>query len=315
MVPCDGHLRPLADDIAPEADPGPPDELEAETGPGTERIGPPAGRLEHDEHRTGPSGERREPAESVEDPARPLESGWQVDEQQVHRPGLEKRTGQGQALVEGRRDEHGEPFEADPAGHGLDRVEAAVEVQPGDERTGRLGLGEELECECGSPARGLAPEGDRTGPGDPTRAEERIELGEPRRDDRDGGAGRRTPPRDPGRPRDGQGGGRRGDIRCIVHPLVRQRDRRERADDGAEGILAATRRGGAPAIPEGREGGVDVTQRTGHRTANIERMFYRVKVRTAWCGLLRRAAVRPSSCYTLAPVEAPRAPAAVLVGM
>jgi len=65
----------------------------------------------------------------------------QVDDQDVDRTTGEEHPSDRQALVEGVRREDDEPVETNAAGDGLDRVEGAGEVEPGDDRTVGLGLG------------------------------------------------------------------------------------------------------------------------------------------------------------------------------
>lgn len=70
----DDHLRPLAGDIPSEPDPCPTDEIELESGRLAERLAEArweVGRLEDDERRRGPAGERGESLESLGDPWRP----------------------------------------------------------------------------------------------------------------------------------------------------------------------------------------------------------------------------------------------------
>ena len=58
-VAGDGHLRPLADDVAPEPDPRPAGELEtnaARLGNGSRQTGRQAGWLEGNEERLGATG-------------------------------------------------------------------------------------------------------------------------------------------------------------------------------------------------------------------------------------------------------------------
>ena len=211
-VPGDDHLRPLADDIPPEPDPRPADELEPETGRLAERLAEArreVGRLEDDEHRPGPAGERGESLEPLGDrrrpttgrttgsrtgpgiaPAgrRPTATGGrppirQVEEEEVDRPPLDERPRDRQAVVDrvGRKDD--EPIEAHPACDRLDRIEAPGEIEPGDDRTARLGLGREAEGERRLAARQIAPDGDARLAREAAPAEDRVEGGEPGPDD------------------------------------------------------------------------------------------------------------------------------------
>lgn len=209
-VPGDDHLRPLADDIPPEPDPRPADELEPETGRLAERLAEArreVGRLEDDEHRPGPAGERGESLEPLGDRWCPAAgratgagaaagpagrrargtgdrlSGRQVDQQEVDRPPLDEHPRHRQAVVDrvGREDD--EPIEANPARDRLDRIEAPGEIEPGDDRTARLGLGREAESERRLAAREIAPDGDARLARETAAAEDRVEDGEPGPDD------------------------------------------------------------------------------------------------------------------------------------
>ncbi len=165
-VPRDHHLRPLADDVATEADPGAPGELQPEAGRLRDGVAEPAprgGRLEEDEKRGGPPGERGEAVETIGDaggPRAPLESRRQVDDEEVHRPATQEAARDRQALVEAVRRDDDEPLETDSAGDRLDRVEAPAGVQPGDDRTARLGLRDEAEREGRLAAPALPPQRD-----------------------------------------------------------------------------------------------------------------------------------------------------------
>ena len=91
-VAGDHGLRALADDVAPEPDPGPSGQFQAETGRlghgGREAAGG-SRRLEDDEDRVRPSGERGQAPEPVGDAGRTVRGGepaaGQVQEEQVHR--------------------------------------------------------------------------------------------------------------------------------------------------------------------------------------------------------------------------------------
>jgi hypothetical protein len=145
-VAGDQRLRPLTDDVAPEPDPRPPGELETDAGrlgDGGRQRPVDARRLEDDEQRLRPTGERRQPAEPVGDPGGLVRVGQaatgQVEDEQVDRPTGQQRATDGQALVERRGGDDDEPLEADAASDRLDRVEAARQVEPGHD--GSLGLG------------------------------------------------------------------------------------------------------------------------------------------------------------------------------
>ena len=127
-VAGDRHLRPLADDIAPETDPRSSGELEAEArrfGNGRGEPGRQAGRLEGDEERLRAAGQRGEPAKAIGDAGggrAGIRTRRQVHDEQVDRPAGEERAGDRQALVERFGGQDQEPVEAHAAGDGLDRV-------------------------------------------------------------------------------------------------------------------------------------------------------------------------------------------------
>ena len=192
-VPGDGHLHPLAHHVTAEPDPGPPGDLQAKAGHLGEGAGHGTGqsrRLEDDEEDAGHAGDRRQPAEPVRHARTPGATtdrrriDGEVDDEEIDRPTLDERAGHRQALVERVGSEHHQPFEPDAAGHGLHRVEAAREVEPGGDRAGRLGLRHESHGEGGLAARMVAPEGDAGLTGDAADAEDRVESSEPGGDDR-----------------------------------------------------------------------------------------------------------------------------------
>ncbi len=247
----DHGLRPLADDVASEPDPGPSGEFQAETGRlghGRGQAAGGTGRLEDDEDRVRPAGEGGQSPESIGDPGRAVRGGesaaGQVQEEQVHRAAGEERAGDGEALVQRRRGDDDEPFEIDAAGDSLHRIERAGEVQPGHHRSLELGLGRDPERE-GRPAAGaVAADGDTGRSGQAAGPEDRIERREPGVDDAVGGGtrggdrGRRIP----GEWRDG-----------------------ERAHD-----LRSCR---SPASLEGRHGCRHVRGKGRHRTVIVEHPF------------------------------------------
>jgi len=183
----------------------------------------------------------------------------QVDDEKVHRPTPEQRPGHREALVDRPRREHDEPVEGDPAGDRLDRVEAAREVDPGDDRAGRLRLRRQPQRERRTATRIRTAQGERGGARHAARTEDRVELREPGPDD----------PPDVGRAR------RRVEIR--------QRHRRERADDLADGLgdrlshpLRSCR---TPPRPKSREGRRHVWREGRHGGSIIEHLFYLVNPR------------------------------------
>ena len=150
-VPGDRHLRPLADDIPAEPDPVASAELEAERGglgdgPGKDRAK--TGWLE--DHETGlcPSSECGETSQAIGKLTRPTGSpSWQVEDEQVDRPTGQQRAADGKPLVEGRRIDYHEPFQPDAAGDRLDRVETPPSIQPGNDGSRGLCLGDDPESD------------------------------------------------------------------------------------------------------------------------------------------------------------------------
>ena len=200
-VASDVHLDPLADDVAAEADPRLAGELEMEAGRLTEgpvQAGRQARRGEEDEEGVGAPGEGGEAMEALgcaRSPAcasglrrfdgRALGRAFdgQVGDEEVDRSALEEGPGHRQALVERVRGEDDEPLEPDATGDRLDGVEPAGEIEPGDDGAGRLGLRDEAEGERRLAARVIAPDRQAGPPGDASRPEDRVEGGEPGRDD------------------------------------------------------------------------------------------------------------------------------------
>ena len=140
-VASDQRLRPLADDVAPEPFSRPPSELEAQarrSGDGGREVTGETRRLEHDEERLRATGERRQPAEPVGDTCRLVGRGQpatgQVEDEHVRRAAGQEHAADGEPLVERLGGDDHEPVEPDAAGDRLDRVEAARQVEPGDDR-------------------------------------------------------------------------------------------------------------------------------------------------------------------------------------
>lgn len=268
-VPGDGHLHPLADDIATEPDPRPPGDLQAEAGhlgEGSHQAARQPRRLEDDEEHIGPPGDRREPAEPVGETRTPgatssrrAGSGrelrgrsgidGEIGHEEVHGPTLDERTCHRQTLVERVGGEHHQPFEPDAPGHGLHRIEAAREVEPGGDRAGRLGLRHEPHGEGRLAARMVAAERDASLTGDAADAQDRIERGEPGRDDPAVNSWR--------------------DVGECRH-LGRQGHRGQRPDH----LPHRPRSCRSPASLKGRQGRRDIGGSVGHRPRMIEHLFY-----------------------------------------
>jgi hypothetical protein len=244
----DERLGPLPDDVATQADPRPSNELEANAGRlgdrGRETAGQ-ARRLEHEQHDLGPAGERGQSMEAVGDLGRSIDgrqpTAGQVEDEQVDRAAGEQAPGDRQALVErGRRDDD-QPFEPNTAGDGLDRVEAAREIQPGHDRALRLGFRGDPEGERRPAARAVTADRDAGRPGQAAGPQDRVERRETGPDDALVGAGRH--------------------LRNVVG-LGRDR---QRADD--------SRSCRSPASPQARDGGVHIGARGRHRTSRLEHLF------------------------------------------
>ena len=107
----------------------------------------------------------------------------QVEHQQVDRAAGQERARDREALVQAGRRDDDEPLEPNAAGHRLDRVEAAREVQPGHHRALCLGLRDDPQRE-GRPAAGaVAPDRDAGRLREAARSEDRIERGKAGVDD------------------------------------------------------------------------------------------------------------------------------------
>ena len=188
-VAGDLHRAPLPDHVPPEADPARPAELEPQAARLGDRGGEGASQrdgLEDEEQRAGPPGQRRQPAQPVPHPLagdRRVAAVRQVDHQQVHRAGGEQRAGHRERLLEVLRGQDDQPLGVDATAHGLDGVEGAGEVQPRDDRPAGLCLRGDPQRDGRAAGRGLPAERDRGGARQAARAEDRVQRGEPRRDD------------------------------------------------------------------------------------------------------------------------------------
>lgn len=252
-VPGDQRLRALADDVAPEADPRTPSQLQAETGrfgDGAGQTAGEAGRLQHDEQRLRSPGQGGETSEPVGDSGRPIRGSetatGQIQDEQVHRAPGEQRAADGQALVERLGGDDHQPFEADAPGDGLDRIEAPGKIEPSHDGTRGLGLRGEPEHEGRPTARSVAADGDARRARQAARSQDRVEGGKPGRDD----------------PVVGSGLGPRLDL----GRLIRKRRDRQRTDD--------PRSRSTPSSPEARDSGVHIGTRVRHRTVIVEHLFW-----------------------------------------
>ncbi len=246
-VPGDQHLRALTDDVAPEADPRAPGELQAQArrfGNRTRQTTSQPRRLQHDEQRLRSPGQCSQTPEPVGDRGRTIRGRktptGQVQDEQVHRAPGKQRTTDGQALAKRlRRDDH-QPFQADTPGDGLDRIETAREIEPGHDGARGLGLRGQSEDKGGPATRAVAADGHARRTRQAARPQDRVERGEPGPDD----------------PlvRSGLVAG------LDLGRLIRKRRDRQRPHH--------PRSCGTPASPQARDSGVHITTSGQHRTPN-----------------------------------------------
>ena len=243
------HLRPLADDVAPEPDPRSPGELEPDAGGLADRTAEARSqvrRLEDREADPGSTGEGCQAPEPIADGSAGGRAGArggtgveprrEIDDQQVHGPPGQQRARDRQSLVDVDRGHDDEPFRPDPPSDRLDRVERLGEVQPGHDRAGGLGLRGEAQREGRPAARQVAPEGDAHASRQATRSQDRVEGLEARRED----ACRVWLA-------DRPGAGFRLVFGCL------ERDGGEGPDDPADGLAEPRGSGRTPLRPKGRE--------------------------------------------------------------
>ena len=262
-VAGDQRLRPLADYVAPQVDPRPPGEFEADTGRlgdgGRETAGEARG-FEHDEECLRTPGERRQPAEPVRDPGRTVRgrepAAGQVEDEHVHRSPGQQRATDGQALVERLGGDDDEPLQPNATRDRLDRVETARQVEPGHDRTGRLGLRREAVDEGRPATRAVAADRDAGRARQAAGAQDRVEGREARVDDT------------VVRGRDGMG--------LVPWPDIGEW-RQVRGGRQGQGPVRDPRSCRSPASLEARHGSRHVRGEGSHRTLKIEHLFERIK--------------------------------------
>jgi hypothetical protein len=143
----------LADHVAPEPNPRSPGELQTNAGRlghGGRQAGSQARWLEGHEQRlraAGEGGEAAQPIGNTGGGRAGVRSQREVDDEEVHRSARKERGGDRQALVDRLRGQDDEPVEPDAAGGGLDRIEGASQIEPGDDRPVDLGLRRQSESE------------------------------------------------------------------------------------------------------------------------------------------------------------------------
>ena len=260
-APGDHDLGSLADDIATQPDPRPASELEADPRPLPDRGGHRAGEprwFEDEEGDPGPSGQGSKPAEPIGEPRGALGMGWQVDDEEIHGPARQERSGHREALIRIGRREDDEPFRPDPARYGLDRIEGIGEIQPGDDGATRLGLRGEPQGDGRPPAGEVAAQGE---------AHAARQAAGPE----DGVKRRKAGGVDAGGIRGDTGYRRaRPDIGRLVRVRIKLRQRRHR--QGPDHLAHGARRGRAPPRSKGRKGCRHVGGEVRHR-ASIEHLF------------------------------------------
>jgi hypothetical protein len=183
------HLCSLSDHVAAEADPRAADQLETDPGRLANRAGHArrqAWWLQDRQADPRPAGERAQPTEAVGDLGATLDPLRQVDDEEVDRPTREERTGDRDSLVDVRRRDDHEPLRLDASGEGLDRIERGGEIEPGHDRARCLGLRDEPQGNCRPAAREVAPERDPHAARQAARPEDRVQGGEPGREDPSG---------------------------------------------------------------------------------------------------------------------------------
>ena len=185
-VASDDHLRSLADDVTPEADPRSASQLETDScrlanggGDGLDE----ARRLQDHEADPGPPGQRREPAETVGDARGAFDARREIDDEEVHGSAREQRAGDRETLVGVARREDHEPLRADATSDGLHRIEGRGEIHPGHDRARGLGLGNESQGERRPAAGEVTPEREAHPARQAAGAEDRVERGEAGRED------------------------------------------------------------------------------------------------------------------------------------
>lgn len=260
-VAGDGHLRPLAHDVPSETDPRPAGQLQAHPRRLGDDVchgwGEPRGLEDHEE-RLRAASQGDEPVKAILEGralhAR-IQARWQVDQEEIDRPCREERAGQRETVGQRLGREDDEPLQPDPASDRLDRIERAGKIQPGDDRTGGLGLGGEPQGESGPAARGVPAQGHAGRSGQAAGAEDGVECREAGRDDLAAGQLRRK--RVPRRHE-------RRNKRSLAHFVVGEGHGRQ----CPHGLPEPARRGRSPASLEGRQRGRHVGVGGGHRSAD-----------------------------------------------
>ena len=202
----------------------------------------------------------------------------EIDDEQVDGPALHEGAGHREALVERRGREDDEPFESNAAGHGLHRIEASGEIEPGNDGPTHLGLGGEPQSERRLPARVIASQCEGRITRDSAGTEDRVERRKAGRNDATIIRPNRSPVAREGllerarlRPEwrtERIECGR--DTRICLGFLERSGGQGERA-----GYLTTPSRSClTPAFPKGRQDGRHAWRRSRHGPQMIEHLFY-----------------------------------------
>ena len=185
-VAGDDHLRSLADDVPPEANPRSTRQLETDPrrlADGSSHGRDEARRLQDHEADPGPSSECREPAEAVSEARGRLDAGREIQDEEVHGPAREQRAGDRETLVRVARREDHEPLRPDAASDGLHRIESRGEVHPSHDRARCLGLRDEPQGERRPAAREITSKREAHPTGQAAGPENRVEGRKPGRED------------------------------------------------------------------------------------------------------------------------------------
>ena len=207
MVPGDHHLRPLADDVTTQPDPRPTSKLQSQSDGFPECVRDTlreARRLQHDEQATRQARERGETMEAVRDAGRPVtgrsrpvtgrsrpvgarvlraENRGQIHQEHVHRPALQDRTRDAETFLQRLRRQDHEPLQPDAARNGLNGIEGAGQVQPGDDGAAGLGLRDQAQRQGGLAAGCVSVHGDAGQPGNAARPQDGVQGSETGTDD------------------------------------------------------------------------------------------------------------------------------------
>jgi hypothetical protein len=248
----------LPDDIPVEADPLAPLELEADARrlreSSVNRFAE-RDRLQNEQAGPDPARMGRQPAQERRTGGR--QASRQVDDEQVDRSTRQQGAREPEPLDEVRGTDDDEPAQVDAASDRLERIEATDEVQPGDDGTACLRLGDHPKRERRLARRCVALDRHARGTRQPAGGENRVER------------------RETGR-RDVCGEWRQRMWRRLA---LRLEDRSKRPLNGHPATVvtcavAEPDRRAAPARLESRESGGEAAVGGRHDRSRLEQMFY-----------------------------------------